>query len=638
MFFVNIVGQLKDIDYVVEKYIYKNNIELNNAVEEIKNNNKDIYSTKIKDEDRNNQNILNNNDFASELAFKFVNKNNDSDFSYKIEISKDYVNDKLSKQTKQKEKETKEIEELKMFKDKLIGFKKNINHFKNLELRLNKLDDLVFFYYEFGRMPIHNYKQYKSFLLDDRNIIVIKGEVDRKFVWLIYFTDVNSKKRVKNIFNNLNFERIEINLGNDNSKFSSNIQNNLSKIDDTIIDIDKKINVLKISIRNIELIEKAALSEKIFDIYSISDSKKFGAVVVKDFFIFMGWIPKNIFKDLDKKIKNDNKVILLVDENNKKNPPVLLKNHFLFKPFESLVKLYGIPDYFEIDPTPFLAITYTILFGMMFGDIGQGLVFFVTGLILSNIKKFKNNNLLKVLSILGISSMIFGYLYGSIFGFENLIKPLWIRPSDNIVFILFFSVIAGIFLIFVSMTFNLVNCIKTKNIFDLIINQNGLTGLFFYLSILSSFLLFFYKSDLKYVKYILLFACINLFLISFKELIKKIFKKQSNLFDSQNIMVYLFEKVIELIEILLNYFTNTISFVRVGAFALSHAGMMSVVMLLSEKEFGKKNWITIIFGNILVMLLEGLIVGIQVLRLEFYELFGRFFRGTGREFINNKKI
>ena len=82
----------------------------------------------------------------------------------------------------------------------------------------------------------------------------------------------------------------------------------------------------------------------------------------------------------------------------------------------------------------------------------------------------------------------------------------------------------------------------------------------------------------------------------------------------------------------LSYFSNTISYVRIGAFAVSHAAMMEVVLMLSGASAGHTNWIVFVLGNVLVCGLEGLVVGIQVLRLEYYEMFSRFYKGTGREF------
>ena len=88
----------------------------------------------------------------------------------------------------------------------------------------------------------------------------------------------------------------------------------------------------------------------------------------------------------------------------------------------------------------------------------------------------------------------------------------------------------------------------------------------------------------------------------------------------------------ELFEVLLSYFSNTLSFVRVGAFAVSHAAMMEVVLMLAGAETGDMSLPVIILGNLFVCGMEGLIVGIQVLRLEYYELFSRFYRGSGRAF------
>ena len=96
--------------------------------------------------------------------------------------------------------------------------------------------------------------------------------------------------------------------------------------------------------------------------------------------------------------------------------------------------------------------------------------------------------------------------------------------------------------------------------------------------------------------------------------------------------MYLVEALVELFDVVLSYATNSISFVRVGAFALSHAGMMGVVFTLAGYESGSPNWIIVVLGNIVVTALEGLVVGIQVLRLEYYEMFSRFYKGSGKPF------
>ena len=96
--------------------------------------------------------------------------------------------------------------------------------------------------------------------------------------------------------------------------------------------------------------------------------------------------------------------------------------------------------------------------------------------------------------------------------------------------------------------------------------------------------------------------------------------------------MFLIQGFFELFETLLSYFSNTLSFVRIGAFAVSHAAIMEVVLILAGAENGSPNWVVIVLGNLFVCGFEGLIVGIQVLRLEYYEMFSRFYKGSGRAF------
>ena len=135
---------------------------------------------------------------------------------------------------------------------------------------------------------------------------------------------------------------------------------------------------------------------------------------------------------------------------------------------------------------------------------------------------------------------------------------------------------------------------------------------------------------------------VPLLLILFKEpLTNKIKKKTAKMEESK--AMFIVEGFFELFETLLSYFSNTLSFVRIGAFAVSHAAMMEVVLMLAGAEEGSPNWVVIVLGNLFVCLMEGLVVGIQVLRLEYYEMFSRFYKGSGRAFDpytktkNNKK-
>ena len=122
-----------------------------------------------------------------------------------------------------------------------------------------------------------------------------------------------------------------------------------------------------------------------------------------------------------------------------------------------------------------------------------------------------------------------------------------------------------------------------------------------------------------------------LLVMFFKEPLTAVLEKKSEKI-SGGVGMFITQGFFELFEVLLSYFSNTLSFVRVGAFAVSHAAMMQVVLTALSAETGAPSIPVIVLGNLFVCGMEGLIVGIQVLRLEYYELFSRFYKGSGREF------
>jgi V/A-type H+-transporting ATPase subunit I len=236
-----------------------------------------------------------------------------------------------------------------------------------------------------------------------------------------------------------------------------------------------------------------------------------------------------------------------------------------------------------------------------------------------------------IISLAGIFSTIFGFLYGSVFGFEDWLTPLWLSPRENVMTMLITAVGFGVFLILMAMIINIINGIKAKEWGKVFFDTNGVAGLVFYAALITSVVLLFTGHALPGVLVIVICFGLPLLLIFFREPLTHIIQKNKKIFPERKGMFFM-ENFFELFEVLLSYLTNTISFLRVGAFALSHAGMMAVVMLLAGTESGHPNLIALILGNILVASMEGLVVGIQVLRLEYYEMFSRFYKGTGKEF------
>jgi V/A-type H+-transporting ATPase subunit I len=632
MRFIYLIGNTKNIGHVIEKYISKFDMQLEVATQEFYGD-EDVSELNSDLENRNKL-IINKEELKRKAEYILKSSRIPTVKNNKVKISQSDAIKILDQAVEFYEKRNERLSYLESTRKDMIELISNLDHFKIFDFDFCDLNKFKFVQYKFGSMPLNNYKQYKSFLFDDKDIFLVRTETEENLVWCAYFAHKSSVKRADEIFESLNFEEIILPFEINDLKLCGPIKKVISDLNNNLEKINAEIEKIKSNLQNeIELKETFA-AKKILESLQNVNAIKFAGSIHKNFFIFTGWVTEEVFLQLKEKIQNDETTIMIVEKNHS-NPPVKLVNNSFFKPFEFLVELYGIPSYYEIDPTPFLAMTYTILFGLMFGDVGQGLVLLLIGLIMSH--KKNSNPLFSIMKFLGVSSIAFGFLYGSVFGFENIIRALWMKPSDNINFILMFAVISGIFLILVSMIFNLINCQRSKEFIDMFVGANGLSGLIFYVCIL--LIIFFAIANIKsnFMIIIWILAIINLLLIMFSDVIRKLFLGEKQIFGS-NPLLFLFETFINLFETLLSYFTNTVSFVRVGAFALSHAGMMSVVMLLSKSETNSYNWFIVILGNILVIILEGLIVGIQVLRLEFYEMFGRFFRAGGTEYTPRNKF
>jgi V/A-type H+-transporting ATPase subunit I len=303
--------------------------------------------------------------------------------------------------------------------------------------------------------------------------------------------------------------------------------------------------------------------------------------------------------------------------------------------------MYGLPSYDEIDPTPLVAITYILLFGIMFGDLGQGLIVSLVGWYMWNKRKMK---LGKILIPCGVSSAVFGTVFGSVFGYENALNPLYkllfgldekpievMKPATTNM-IIYSAVGIGITLVIVAIMINIYSSLKRKHYENAFFGPNGLAGLIFYSSLIFGFggqIVFGWQ--IVSPLFIICFIVIPLLSMMFREVLGRLVERRPD-WKPEKWGDYITQNFFEVFEFLLSFATNTMSFLRVGAFVLVHAGMMMVVFTLAEMGSGITYILAVIVGNIFVLAFEGLLVGIQVLRLEFYEMFSRFFAGDGRPF------
>ncbi|MCU7891570.1 MAG: V-type ATP synthase subunit I [Candidatus Thiodiazotropha sp. (ex Ustalcina ferruginea)] len=296
--------------------------------------------------------------------------------------------------------------------------------------------------------------------------------------------------------------------------------------------------------------------------------------------------------------------------------PSVMRHNRLLKPFSALVMQYGVPRYGEVNPTQLFALTYILMFGMMFGDVGHGAVILGTALLMH--RKLGSFTAFGIAA--GLSSILFGFLYGSIFGFEHILHAIWIAPLTDPLYMLTVALLLGIGFIIMVTLLNIANHLSQGDRIGTLFGDNGLLSLLLYTGLLGSGYSFYASGSVgAFWATLAILTLIGIFA-------HKLIEQEASI--GERILV----AFIETFETITGYASNTLSFLRVAAFSLNHVALAIAVFTLANMMGDTGHWITVILGNVFILVLEGLIVAIQVLRLEFYEGFSRFYSGDGRAF------
>lgn len=496
-------------------------------------------------------------DIMDKLQMSYSKKYTKVNLEYTVEE----IKQKLEPLEKELQESEQRIEDVKKEIEELEKQIYPIEKLKDVKIDLNKLYNLRYIRYRYGKMPKEYFEKIHKDI-ERKNVIVFEVAREDDYVWLIYFTTKEYDKTVDSYFNVMKFERVWL-----SNEFGGVPEDVIYKINSRIQDCKKIIqseNMHQQDLKNKNESGLLYLYRQLQLLVRINNVKKYIAHDEDGNFYIIGWIPASELKEIMPRLSKEKDIEYKVKSHDEvaSNPPTHLKNGKIASKFETIVEMYGTPNYTETDPTLFVAITTFLMFGFMFGDVGQGLVIALIGLILTKKKK----SLGPIFIAGGISAIIFGFAYGSIFGKEGIIPALVISPMKNITTMLFSGIIFGILLMLSARIINIRNKIKNKGV-------------------------------------------------------KEVKEKGSIMEKSFGIM----EKVLSIV-------SNTISFVRLAAFAINHVGLCMAVYILSNMVSGAGSLLVAILGNVLVIVLEGLIVAIQVLRLEYYELFSRFYKGDGKPY------
>jgi V/A-type H+-transporting ATPase subunit I len=365
-----------------------------------------------------------------------------------------------------------------------------------------------------------------------------------------------------------------------------------------------------------------------------------------------GWVPSADVPELRRRLEKVTDGRAVIEAHPVKHSgmdvqkvPVAMVSRSFFKPFRLLVRNFGMPAYGEIDPTPFLAISFLVLFGLMFGDVGQGAVLVGLGLVLRFAgKKETWRDFGFLLVVAGVSSMIFGVLlYGSVFGKEDVIEisPLLLRPlhvgatqAMHLTKLLVVAVASGVILMSAGIFLNIVNRFTAKEYFKGIVDKYGLVGIILYWGAIGLGILGYVYGVVPPWLVVLLVGLPLVLIVLAGPLRMLLVKKRSKGEHEEGLFMGLVEGFVELIETVIAFLANTASFIRVAAFALAHSGLSLAIWTIAENlsDVPVLPIVIVVFGNALTIALEGLVAGIQAIRLEYYEFFGKFFGGDGVPF------
>lgn len=529
--------------------------------------------------------------------------------------------------------------------------------FSNLQIPYSQLEHLSFIALRIGRIPAENFENLKE-AVGEHGVIIPLGNDNSK---ILAATSKKGRFALDTELKKAGFVNMEI-----PESFKGIPEEVLESMKREKIESEREVAKINEEKKNYAQTHSAEI-KRLLGVFCVSEQVKDiqnGLESTSMVYRITGWIPASDARIFMKEIDELSEGRVAIREylpsevpavlSGEEKVPVKLTHGKFVAAFERMIFSYGSPLYGAIDPTPFVALFFTFLFGIMFGDFGQGLVILLVGiLMLKKIVKIGGWNKFAPIFIgVGCSSCVMGLITGEFFGNETVLRPfalfvtglfgtprtpiLKVMPSSdpNSIFVIFgifgVTIALGFLINSIGVIVNICNnaiCKKWGNVF---FGKSGLAGLLFYWYVVAFAISIavFHHSPAVYDWIII---GVTLFLSAFGEPFERLFNGERPVVEN-GVGSLVIGGIVELIEVVSNYLSSTISFVRVGAFALAHAVLGFIMEMMSAKCGPVGGIFVLIVGNAIVVVLEGMIVAIQVIRLQYYEFFSKFFNETGTEF------
>jgi V/A-type H+-transporting ATPase subunit I len=552
---------------------------------------------------------------------------------------------------------TDELSEQRKRLEQLESIVHQLEPVEDVDIDISSLRDSRYMFSMLGQMPAANLDRMQTSLARVPHVfLTLRADPARPVVWLAG-TKSNSdilERAARSAYLDA------LSLPSDYQGTPGNI---IKSLRNTIESTQRRIKELQDALGRMGLERREQLRDLLWQTHTsrvLSDAiVRFGQL--RHTYVVTGWVPTDSMDDLTRRLKQASREILIEvlptsRRGHNSNVPVALSKSKILRPFQMLVNMYARPRYGELDPTVLIAFTFPLLYGAMFGDIGQGLVLLVLGLLIDRgvlMKAMQSLGLL--IAYCGASAAVFGVLYGSVFGFEgehfehafgSELHPLWLSPLHDTLPVLGIAIDVGIVILLIAYLLAIFNQIRSREWAHLIFGHTGLVGFALYISFLGLLGMAVNALSLPIIPRIAVgiasiplpwgvLALIFGLGIMFSEVLINLYEGHRPVIEAHGVggfIMYLVQAFMDLFETLISQLSNTLSFVRVGAFAVAHGGVSMAIFALAGEELGFKYWLTVLLGNIFIIGFEGLIVGIQTMRLNYYEFLGKFFKGGGTRF------
>ena len=522
----------------------------------------------------------------------------------------------------------------------LIHLKKMLSSMENAGTDLQAVGDLKLIYSAFAALPIKNCEALHV-AISDLPLFVKQSHLTEDECFLVVAAASKHKEEVERILRTYHAEMFQMpqDLPNNVGEALKEVNKRLKENEEKEKSVNESLNKLGEENKD-KLASWKETAENILVLLTaekkILQSGRLATI--------KGFVPDKKVKELTETVntKMESKAIVLEDEPSESIvPPSKVVHGRFVKPFEEIVKLYGLPNYNEIDPTPLVAITFPILFGLMFGDLGHGLVLVIGGLIVGMLIKGNQSikNVCWIMVACGIAASVAGLLFGEAFGMLLPWGPLWFSPFEstaNVTSFLIFSLFVGMVQIIMGIAIEMTNYLLKHNKADAFLTS--LPKIAFFIG--GIWLIYTYQLNFGAWLSGPILAPVIPFVIMvagkpiYTKIAKPIVTHESEHPEQETIVGRFFEGG--------DFFTrvlgNTISYSRILALLMAHWALLLAVNKIVELTgpLGIAGLvlggIVIIVGNVGVLALEGLIVFIHTLRLHFYEWFSKFYGGAGTEF------